>query len=105
MRERDLLPMPRLIGLIVDGRLISEEWWREGSEHSISLEKDFFITNETPTEREVYTFEKWSDGVLDGSRLIKINEPYMISAILSRGKQYRVEVATEYGDASPAVVD
>jgi hypothetical protein len=98
--------MPRLIGLIVDGKLIPsanlpfEEWWREGSEHSISLEKDFLITSETPTEREVYTFEKWSDGVLDRSRLIKTNEPYTISAILSRSKQYRVEVATEYGSAS-----
>jgi len=98
--------MPRLIGLIVDSELIPaaklpfEEWLREGSEHSISLEKDFFITSETSTEREIYTFEKWSDGVLDPSRLIRIYEPRTISAILSRGMQYRVEVATKYGGAS-----
>jgi hypothetical protein len=98
--------MPRLIGLIVDGNLIPaaklpfEEWWREGSEHSISLEQDFFITRETNTERETYRFEKWNDGVLDRSRLIKINEPRMITAIFYRSMQYKVEVATDYGVAS-----
>jgi len=87
------------VWLIVDGRrtnLPFEAWWGYGEPHKIGVPKSLVISG-GEKERRALFFQKWSDGVEDNEREVKVESPLLLQAIYTRRVEYFVEVTSRYG--------
>ena len=87
------------VWLVVDGRKRSlpfEAWWGHGEFHKISVPKSLVLSGDEK-ERTSFSFQKWSDGMRDNEREVKVEGPLLLQAIYTRKVEYLVKVTSRYG--------
>jgi hypothetical protein len=98
--------LPQLSKILIDGgqhELPFNDWWDEGSKHTISLITANIVTDQKAKERVVYAFEKWLKGgtssawFTDHMITVDVSEPIILTAVYSKTRQFLVTASSKYG--------